>query len=438
MSCDNKINEKTYFSGKILKKTNDKISLIKNENIIKETSISNKGDFYMKLDSIKDGLYNFKHLPEFQYILFQKGDSLVMRLNAVDFDESLVFTGKGSSKNNYLIDVFLNHENEESFINSKLRKSPSIFKNTIDSLYNLKTLKFNNFKKNKKINKTIDLIIENSIKLPLYSKIETYISVLKRNNKLDNISKDFYDFRNNIDLNIKELSNFKPYLDYIILRTNNESGSNFDSYSNLDLQFNLNRIKFIDRTIKNNLIKSKALRYVAFEYLLRENILIDIDTFLNTFLKISNNTNINLEITQLYENIISLQKGKYLPKIDLTNINGKTNHATDFLSNKPVIFVFWSYELNSHKNNLFNKIFKFLKTNKSYNFHCININSNKIKWKESMKVITANKNVIHFIVNDFNSMSKKMILNNLNKIVVTDYQGKINLISIINELKKIN
>ena len=40
MSCDNKINEKTYFSGKILKKTNDKISLIKNENIIKETSIS--------------------------------------------------------------------------------------------------------------------------------------------------------------------------------------------------------------------------------------------------------------------------------------------------------------------------------------------------------------------------------------------------------------
>ena len=121
-SCYFNSNNKTsYFTGKIIKKTNDKISILKDETILNESFILDDGSFFMSIDSIKDGLYNFKHLPEFQYVLIENGDSLVIRLNAVDFDESLVFTGKGSSKNNFLIDVFLNHENEESLLNASLR-----------------------------------------------------------------------------------------------------------------------------------------------------------------------------------------------------------------------------------------------------------------------------------------------------------------------------
>lgn len=433
-SCNSVDSEVTYFTGKIIKKTNDKISLLKDENILNESLISNDDVFFMSIDSISDGLYNFKHLPEFQYLIFETGDSLIMRLNAVDFDESLVFTGKGASKNNYLIDVFLKHEDEESFLNSKLRDNPDIFKMIIDSLLTIKKLKFKNFQKLKKSNKTSNLIIDHAIKLPLYSKLETYISRLKQNNKLDVISKEYYNFRDDISLNIIELSNFKPYLDYIILRTNNIPRTNFNSYSNLDLQFHLDKIKFIDTKITDSIIKSKVLRYIAFEYLLKENILVDIETFLNTFLEISVDKKTNLEIQQLYANIINLQKGKYLPKIELTDINNDIIIANNFQFDKPIIYAFWSYEQNSHQISLFNRIFEFLNTNTKYKFHCININSNNIKWKESLKKIRRSKHITHFISNDFNKMSKKMILNNLNKIIITDKEGKITSISSINKL----
>lgn len=437
-SCNFNNNKVSYFTGKIIKKTTDKISILKDEYILNETLISNDGVFFMSLDSIKDGLYNFKHLPEFQYVLFENGDSLVLRLNALDFDESLVFNGKGSSKNNFLIDIFLSHENEENYLNSKFRENPYNFKNIIDSLLNIKQLQFEDFKKLKKSNKTSELIIEHAIKLPLYLKLEAYLSGLKTKEELNMSSENFYNFRSDINLNIEELSNFKPYLDYIILRTNNESRIDFNSFSNLDLQFNLDRIKFVNATIINPVLKSKILRYIAFEYLLKEDILIDIETFLNMFLEISVDQKTNLEIKQLYSNISFLQKDKYLPEIELTNTYGKSKNITDFISNKPIIYIFWSYELNSHKITLFDKVFDFIKSNNKYNFHCININSSKIKWRESLSFIKKNNNIKHFIANDFNNMSKKMILNNLNKTIKTDRKGKIISISSINNLNKFN
>ena len=435
ISCDLFKNKNTYLVGKILKKTNDKISVLKDEKIINETLISENGNFLLKLDSIKNGLYNFKHLPEFQYLILENGDSLVLRLNALDFDESLVFNGVGASKNNYLIDIFLNHEKEEDFLNTSLKENPMIFKKNIDSLLDFKIKRFNDFKKTNGLNNISELILEYAISLPLYSKIETYLSIYKQTNRLSEINNEFYEYRNNIDLNIEELSNFKPYLDYIVSRTINESGIDYNSYSNLALQFNLDRIKFVDKTISNTVVKSKILRYIAFEYLLKENLLIDIDSFLNIFLEISEDKMTNLEVEQLYLNITALQEGNFIPNIKIIDNNFKTISNRDFYSNKSIIYVFWSYEQNSHQMSLFNRIFRILNQNKNYNFLCININSNKNRWIESLKKIKRMNNIHHFMVYDFKSMSKKMILNNLNKVILTDNKGEITSISDIMKLE---
>ena len=427
----------TYFVGKILKKTNDKISILKDQVVLNEAVISNDGDFTMVIDSVQDGLYNFKHLPEFQYILLEKKDSLVLRLNAVDFDESLVFTGKGSSKNNYLIDIFLNNENEQSFINSKLRKKPNEFSKIIDSLIQIKMLKFDNFKKLKRSNSTSNQILYNAIKLPLYSKKEAYISNVKNKNNLNEISQDFYEYRKDVDFNMEILSNFKPYLDYLILRTNNESYTNIKDYSRSQLKYNLDRINFVNDNISNPTIKSKILRYMAFEFLLQEDNLTEIDTFLNEFTKVSLDKNVNLQIKQLYSNISSLQIEKKIPKIELIdNINNKVV-SSNLVSDKPIIYVFWSYDQNSHQISLFDRIFDFLKNNYDYNFYCININSDKKKWKETLKYIEKNKNMKHFKTTNFEVMSKKMVLNNLNKIIVTSNKGRIITISDITKLNSL-
>ena len=96
ISCNNE--KKTFFGGKILNKTSDFISIYKNNVMIAESNIDSVGVFNMSLDTIKSGLYSFYHEPEFQYIIIDNNDNLQIRLNTLDFDESLVFSN--SIKNN--------------------------------------------------------------------------------------------------------------------------------------------------------------------------------------------------------------------------------------------------------------------------------------------------------------------------------------------------
>ena len=112
ISCRNE-NHPIFFGGKILNKSADKIILNKDDDILNESSIDENGFFQMKLDSISPGLYNFFLQPEFQYLILEKNDSIYIRLNSLDFDESLVFMGNGASKKNFLMDIFLNFEKNE-------------------------------------------------------------------------------------------------------------------------------------------------------------------------------------------------------------------------------------------------------------------------------------------------------------------------------------
>ena len=429
ISCSNE--QDTYIGGKILKKNNNEIFIRKDENLIKKININEAGIFFSKLDSVDDGLYNFFHLPEFQYLILEKGDSLILRLNVLDFDESLVFTGKGSSKNNYLIDIFLKHEEEEIFIKSKSNLKEKEFKKITDSLLKNKTDEYVRFIKNNSTTKTTKLILKHAIKLPVYSSLETYISNLELNLN----SSEIYDFRNDIDLNIGSLSNFKPYLDYIISRIFNES-SQFQNKKNISkLDYNLNRIDFVKKNIFQAIIRSKILRYIAYEYLLEESNLVNIDTFLNKFLETSKNEKTNAEINQLFSNIISLQSGNIIPEIELIDKNNSIIKTTGFDNKNPVIFVFWSYEQNSHQIGLFKRINRILDYNKNYDFHAININTDNGKWKNIINKYKNRTHLNHFRSVNFENMSKKMILNNLNKVIITNKKGEINKILTINELE---
>ena len=69
LSCNSE--KTTYFSGKIIKPTNNEITLLKDELVIKSLPINNNGTFISSIDINKDGLYNFIHLPEFQYLIIE-------------------------------------------------------------------------------------------------------------------------------------------------------------------------------------------------------------------------------------------------------------------------------------------------------------------------------------------------------------------------------
>ena len=232
------------------------------------------------------------------------------------------------------------------------------FIETIDSLIKIKIIEFSKFKKFNKINQSTELILEYAIKLPIYSNVEYFISNFSSSIK----SNDIYKYREDVNLNIETFSHFKPYLDYIISRTINHSNLNVNTDSHNSLNYNLKRLS-IDTNNIRTITQTKIYRYIGFEYLLKESELMNINTFLNKFLEYSNNTSTNKEINELYNNIFSLQVNNNIPQVNLVNEKSVVKDIADFYNDKPIVYVFWSYDQNSHQIALFNRINKILNSN---------------------------------------------------------------------------
>ena len=106
IGCKKDSNEVTtdyaYLGGEIINPNTNYIVLSKNEVILDTVKLDGRNRFLYKIDELNEGLYTFRHGGEFQLILLEPKDSLLFRLNTLDFDESLVYSGIGDKKNNYL------------------------------------------------------------------------------------------------------------------------------------------------------------------------------------------------------------------------------------------------------------------------------------------------------------------------------------------------
>ena len=290
---------KTFLGGKILNKTSNSISIYKDNLLVNESKISNDGLFTISLGKTSPGLYSFYHEPEFQYIIIDENDSLQIRLNTLDFDESLVYTGIGSSKNNFLMDVFLKTEKDEIKINSNIDLNPKDFKNLVDSLYNKQIDSYNEFKESKKLTVTSRIIIKNAILYPYISKFHSYII---RNNVLNKKQVNLFDnYYDEINYNLDELAFFKPYIDFLYLEIYNHIKNNFDYDSALD--FNIKRLNYTNEIIRSEIVKTRILRFHAIGFLLQREDEAKNKKFIDSFLEISQNTNLNDEIVKLYNNL---------------------------------------------------------------------------------------------------------------------------------------
>ena len=296
-SC--KSDNTTVFSGKILNNTSDSISIYKDNNMIYESVVDVDGLFNITIDTITSGLYTFYHEPEFQYIIIDENDNLQIRLNTLDFDESLVYTGKGSSKNNFLMDVFLRSENDELEINSKLDLAFDTFKNLVDSLYNKQMNSFKLFKENNILSNSSKEIINTAILYPYISKFHSYII---RNNIKEEIQKDlFINYQNEISYDLDALAYFKPYIDFLYLHIYNNVKIKKDYENSLD--FNIQRLSYTDKIIKSKLVKSRVLRFHAFGFILQRQDDVKNKTFLKAFFEISKDKKVNEEINNLYNEL---------------------------------------------------------------------------------------------------------------------------------------
>ena len=416
-SCKND-NKQTFFNGKILNKSSEKIILSVDENPLYNSLISESGNFSITIDSLESGLYNFFLQPEFQYVILEEGDSIYIRLNSLDFDESLVFMGKGSAKNNFLIDVFLKNEEHNDILNSYYNASFDDFLIKVDSLFNNQKELFKEFKQNNRLSYLSENLILDAIKYPLLEKIQSYL--VSNNLDLNRLEIDYSKYE--IDFNNNSISSYKPYIDFIYLYSFNLTKSISDR------NFQVERLKILDSLVQSDDIKSKLFRFLAFEILLNEKSLKEKRIFFEEFKNISDYSSINNEVEILLKNQLQLSPGKSFPSIKGYGLNGIIKDIST-ISDKKIIF-FWSYDQNAHFNSIYQKINSLENKYLSYKLISLNINDDFDKWKSNYK---TTKNVTELQTNDFEYMSKKLILDNLNKVFIVDENNIIQAIGSIND-----
>src|SRR5690606_12214171 len=139
-----------WFGGQIINPTTDHIILTKNDVVVDTINLNNENKFLYHLDSVEKGTYNFIH-NEYQIIYLEPGDSLMLYVNTLEFDESLAFSGKGASQNNFLIEMFLYNEEESELMPKYYNLPTEAFIKSIDSLKNIKTKKLNKYTSKKDV-----------------------------------------------------------------------------------------------------------------------------------------------------------------------------------------------------------------------------------------------------------------------------------------------
>ena len=432
VSCNSekKSSNATYFGGEIINPKDNYVVLLKGDQVIDSISLNDKNKFITKIEDFEPGLYHFYHKPEYQYIYLEKGDSLLLRLNTIEFDESLVFSGKGSKKNNFLINTFLDHESDnKKFFNiykpdNLFKLSPQVFKVKIDSIRKQKHLLLANKNKKKGFSKEYLRIAKASIDLDINSIMERYII----HNANKELPKDFYDYRKDLKLDNNALFTYHPYHNYLYDFANNVAFSRYSEKSKALREtmktptYNHHKLKILDSIIENETLKNQLTKRAALEFLSKTTCKDKAKDYFNAFAKINTNESFVAEVKELTKSITNLEAGNPIPNI-IVNTGDKEMPLSDLIE-KPTVFFFWTSDYKRHLKVVHEKV-KHLKLNHDdIAFIGLNLDKNNKAWQEIVNSYNFDKQN-EFQLNNVNKAKQELMLNSYHKIIIVDEHGKI-------------
>lgn len=419
-----------FFGGEIVNPTSEFVVLYRNDSYIDSVKLDEGNRFSFKLQGIEEGLYHFDHSPELQYLYLQEGDSILIRLNTVEFDESLVFTGQGSEINNFLIEMFLTHEEEEQEVYSYYYLPPDEFHAKLDSLQAIKTTQLNNFLAENELSEKAINLVKASVNFQSFKHRETYPFYYKKKSGLStfpDLPEDFYAYRETVDLNDSELAYFRPYFDYVKYHFGNISymacmngcGDMEDTKEEVGrLHYNKHKLFLVDSLVQDDQLRNLLFRNIAMDYLLKEHSASEeCQIFLKKFQKLSSDDDHKEEIADLYEGIQNLQPNSTLPDLVVTNVNNESVNLKDISKEKQTVFYFWTGSQRRHLKNVAKHVAKLQEKHPEYRFVGINVKTSYAQWQNLLAEYNLNPDN-QFYGADFEEIQTSMILDDLYKCVI--------------------
>ena len=336
----------TYFGGKIINPKSNCIILFENEIPLDTFYLDKNNTFLGEIPSLHEGLFNFKHGNEQQYIYLEPKDSLLIRLNTWNFDETLVFSGKGAERNNLLIDSFLESEKERRIFYQYYDLPPTEFSAKVSQVEKVKLDRYNDYINNhpEESDKFND-ILKTALTFPLYSKVENY--PLAHSAKINHdehsvINEDFYKHREFISLDNDSLMFFYAYRDYVLSNLYNKVNSlGYDLNSD---EFTVNLLKAIsaelnDENSRNSMLRKIFIRHFYWKSSRKIN-----ENIVNTYFDLTTNLEDKKLIVNLTSDVKKIVEGELLNDFKIIDYNKSHKSIRRLIKNKKSVLYFWNPE----------------------------------------------------------------------------------------------
>lgn len=430
-SCNNGFkqdNYEAYFGGEIINPQNNFVLFLKNNKVMDTIFLDKNNRFLHKFDSLAPGLYTFKHLPEYQYIYFEKNDSLMIRLNALDFDNSLAFCGRGEEKNNFLIDLYLQNEKERNSLFDILDEDADSFTKDIDSVYDIRKAHYLKRKQEVDWSNAFDKVALAGLDFNHYYKKEIYPHAHKFKTGAATQKKlpaNFYDYRKTIDINNPELANFSPFIKYINIMLNNISNKSEDGlYDETSLENNIQKLNITDTLISNLAIKNTVFNNIAYMYLLNDQNIYNSTKFIERYLKLSTDKEQQKDIKEIQNAIQKLNIGNKLPPVNLIDKDLKKVDLAKITNNKETVIFFWTSQAESHLKTVHKKVISLQKKYPNINFVAVNLNDTNENWIKICSICDMNS-ITEYKSTNFDEIKKLWVITKIHRTIILNKNGSI-------------
>jgi hypothetical protein len=424
-----------YIGGEIINPKNDKIILYNTKGKVSDTlNLDANNRFIHKITNLQSGLYSVRHGGEYQMVLLEPNDSIMFRLNTYDFDESLVFTGKGAKKNNYLIKTYIDNEKEAKKLSQYAQKEPEAFNNFIETRRQKRLNEFYAFLEQNEGSAFFKSVIEANINYNAYADKEIYPFAYFGNNKLIHIKdlpENFYAYRNSVDYNTNYLSNFFSYnrflfahFDNLALKSfykNNAYHSKFNRHST---EYNKSKLNLIDSLVSDETIKNNLLKYKTRDFISHNHSEAEAQEILDFFLAKSTNPEDKAYMEDLVASMKRLRQGNPLPSLVVVSYNNEEFALTEIIA-KPTIIYFWTSNRKEQYRNSHYKVRELKSKFPQMDFVSVNINDNDDEfWKNIINQYNF-PTTCEYKFKDSKKALQTLALNYLNKAIIVDEKGHI-------------
>jgi hypothetical protein len=351
ISCKSEVKEiHTYFGGKIIHPKSDHVILYSMDQAIDTFFLDEQNKFFGELKIASEGLFYFTHGLENQYVYLRPSDSLLLRLNTWDFDESLVFAGKGADRNNVLLDCFLEEEKEANDTYELNKLVPTKFKEKFDSLIKDKFFLFDEYVKNHPDeSEGYRKVLKVALTYPLYARFEKYPMIhakLNDSEQLPEINKSFYNYRKFAKIDDDSLIYYPPYSKYVRNHLYNETYSlgHTPMKKNYTPKFTSDLLTIINKKITQESTKNAFLKQTIISHFFNKSSCSFNEEPFEKFLKFSSNEEDKTQVKNLINDTKSIELNNELVEFNINDYLDSPRSIHSLIDGKNAFLFFWSPE----------------------------------------------------------------------------------------------